>query len=150
MSNVTRPDRFTPINRFDRWNPLEKMDELFNRFMMRPMFHRSMINEPQIRLDVREADGAYLVEAEIPGASKDDVHVTIEGKQVSISAEIKREKEEGERVICNERPYGTASRSFSLASEVDQDKVQARYSNGILELTLPKKQGKAHREIPVS
>ncbi|HET7832807.1 MAG TPA: Hsp20/alpha crystallin family protein [Gallionella sp.] len=150
MSNVTRPDRFTPFNRLDRWNPFEEMDELFNRFMMRPMLRGTMANEPQIRMDVREVDGAYLVEAEIPGASKEDVHVTIEGKRVSISAEIKAEKEEGERVICSERPYGNASRSFNLASEVDQDKVQARYSNGILELMLPKKHGAAHREIPVS
>ncbi len=150
MSNITRRDPFAPFNRLARWNPFEEMDELYNRFVMRPMLHEAMADEPQIRLDVREADGAYLVEAEIPGASKDDIHVTIEGRQVSINAEIKREKEEGERVICSERPHGTASRSLNLAEEVDQDKVQARYSNGILELTLPKKPGAARREIPVS
>ena len=68
------------------------------------------------------------------------------------SAEIKQEKEtkEGERLIRCERSYGMASRSFSLADEVDQSKVEAKYSNGVLELTLPKKPGSTRREITIS
>lgn len=150
MSNITRFDPFTSFNRLARWNPFEDMDELYNRFMMRPMLRGVRYNEHRIRMDVKEADGAYLVEAEIPGVNKDDIHVTIDGKRVSISAEIKHEKEEGEHVICSERPYGTASRSFSLADEVDQGKVQAKYANGVLELTLPRKLGSPRKEIPIS
>jgi HSP20 family protein len=78
--------------------------------------------------------------------------VTVEGNRVSISAEVKHEKEEkeGERVIRTERSYGMASRSFSLAEEVDQSKVEAKYTDGVLELTLPKKLGSSRKEIPIS
>jgi HSP20 family protein len=128
------------------------MDDIFNRFMMRPLFREGVEFEPQIRMDVKEADGKYLVNAEIPGVNKDDIHVTIDGNRVSISAEIKQEKEakEGERAICCERSYGMASRSFSLADEIDQSKVEAKYSNGVLELTLPRKSGPSRKEIPIS
>jgi len=83
---------------------------------------------------------------------KPGIHVSVEGKRVSISAEIKQEKEvkEGERLIRCERSYGMTSRSFNLADEVDQSKIQAKYNNGILELTLPKKPGAAHKEISIS
>ena len=108
--------------------------------------------EPQIKMDVKEVDGEYRIDAEIPGVKKDNIHVTVEGKRVSISAEVKQEKEikEGERLIRCERSYGMTSRSFNLAEEVNQSKVQAKYNNGILELTLPKKPGTARKEISIS
>jgi len=83
---------------------------------------------------------------------KDDIHVSVEGNRVSISAEVKKEKEEkeGDKVIRSERSYGMASRSFTLADEVDQGKVQAKYADGILELTLPKKTGSSRKEVPIS
>lgn len=149
MNNITR---FNPLNELARFDPFLDMDDVFNKFMMRPLFREGMEMEPQIKMDVKEADGQYLVNAEIPGVSKDDIHVTIDGNRVSISAEVKQEKEakEGERVIRCERSYGMASRSFSLADEVDQSKVQAKYSNGLLELTLPKKAGSSRKEISIS
>lgn len=149
MNNITR---FEPINELARFDPFLNMDDVFNRFMMRPFFREGMDVEPQIKMDVKEADGQYLVKAEIPGVNKDDIHVTVDGNRVSISAEVKREKEEkdGERVIRCERSYGMASRSFSLADEVDQSKVQAKYNNGVLELTLPKKPGSSRKEISIS
>lgn len=153
MNGITRYDPFSNLPRaLKRFDPLWDMDDMFNRFMMRPLFREGVEIEPQIRMDVKEADGKYLVNAEIPGVSKDDIHVIIDGNRVSISAEAKQEKEakEGERVIRCERSYGMASRSFSLADEVDESKVQAKYSNGVLELTLPKKPGAARKEIPVS
>jgi HSP20 family protein len=148
MSNITRYDPFKELARFD---PLWDMDDVFNRLMMRPAF-RGLEIEPQIKMDMKEADGQYVVKAEIPGVKKDDIHVTVDGNRVSISAEVKQEKEEkeGERVIRSERSYGMASLSFTLADEVDQSKVQAKYTDGVLELTLPKKPGSARKEIPVS
>lgn len=147
MSNITR---FEPLNEIARIDPFLNVDDMLNRFMMRPLFRGAV--EPQIKMDVKEADGQYLVKAEIPGVNKDDIHVTIDGNRVSISAEVKQEKEtkEGERLISSERSYGMASRSFSLGSEVDQGGVKASYNNGVLELTLPKKPGTASREIPIS
>ena len=71
---------------------------------------------------------------------------------VSISAEIKQNKEEknGDKVLCSECYQGSSYRSFSLASNVDEEKVQAKYDNGVLELTLPKKNGNGHKEIAIT
>lgn len=150
MNNITR---FNPLSsELARFDPFLDVDDIFNRFMLRPLFREGVEIEPQIRMDVKEADGKYLVSAEIPGVNKDDIHVTVDGNRVSISAEIKQEKEakEGERVIRSERSYGMASRSFTLADEVDQSKVEAKYNNGMLELTLPKKPGASRKEIAIS
>lgn len=150
MNNITR---FKPFgNELARFDPFWDVDDIFNRFMMRPLLREGTQIEPQIKMDVKEADGMFVVNAEIPGVNKDDIHVTVEGNRVSISAEVKQEKEtkEGERVIRCERSYGMASRSFTLADEVDQSKVQAKYNNGVLELTLPKKPGSARKEISIS
>lgn len=149
MNNITRYNPFTELARFD---PIWDMDDVMNKFMMRPLLREGLEMEPQIKMDVKEADGQYQIKAEIPGVKKDDIHVTVEGNRVSISAEIKQEKEakEGERVIRCERSYGMASRSFTLADEVDQSKVQAKYDNGVLELTLPKKAGSSRKEISIS
>ncbi len=156
MNNITRFDPFTELARVEplltRFDPFFDMDDMFKRSLMRPLLREGLNIEPQIKMDVKEADGMYKIKAEIPGVSKDDIHVSIEGNRISISAEIKQEKEEkeGERVIRSERSYGMASRSFSLAEEVDQGKVQAKYADGVLELTLPKKPGSARKEISIS
>lgn len=155
MNGISRYDPFGEFARFPlraRFDPFLDIDDIFNRFMMRPPFREGAETGPQIRMDVKETDGQYLVNAEIPGVDKDDIHVTIDGNRVSISAEVRQEKEarEGERVIRCERSYGMASRSFSLADEVDESKVQAKYNNGVLELTLPKKPGAVRKEIPIS
>ena len=149
MNNITRFNPFTELARFD---PFWDVDDVFDKFMTRPVLREGLEIGPQIKMDVKDADGQYLIKAEIPGVNKDDIHVSIEGNRVSISAEVKQEKEEkeGARVIRSERTYGMASRSFSLADEVDPSKVLAKYSDGILELTLPKKPGASRKEIPIS
>lgn len=149
MYNIARLNPFRSPARRD---PFFDMDDIVNSFMMRPLLREGIVIEPQIKMDVKEADGKYLVNAEIPGVKKDDIHVTVEGNRVSICAEVKQEKEvkEGERLISCERGYGMASRSFTLADEVDQSRVQAKYNNGVLELTLPKKPGTSSKEIPIS
>jgi HSP20 family protein len=149
MNNITRYDPFSKLARFD---PFWDMDDVFDRVMMRPVLREGMEIEPQIKMDVKESNGDYKIKAEIPGVKKDDIHVSIEGNRVSISAEVKKEKEvkEGEKVIRSERSYGMASRSFTLADEVDQSKVQAKYTDGVLELTLPKKPGSSRKEISIS
>jgi HSP20 family protein len=156
MSNITRYDPINELTRFEplltRLDPFLDMDDMFNRLMMRPVLRGGMALEPQIKMDVKEADGKYVVKAEIPGVKRDDIHVTVEGNRVSISAEVRQEKEEkeGERVIRSERSHGMASRSFTLAEEVDQSKVEAKYTDGVLELTLPRKPGSSRKEIPIS
>lgn len=111
------------------------------RSMMRPWRWEASEPSPRIRLDLSEVDGSYLVKADIPGVRKEDIDVRIDGNLVTISAELKKEREarEGGRVLRHERQYGYASRAFTLSSPVDESKADARYENGVLELTLPKK-----------
>ena len=147
--------RYKPVGcGLARLDPLLDIDEMINKFMVHPLtlLGDEAENEPQIRMDVRESDGKYLVNAEIPGANKDDIHVSVEGKRVIISAEVKHEKsiKEGLRAIRSERSYGMAQHSFTLACEVDQDKIQAQYKNGVLQLTLPKSSEALHKEISIS
>ncbi len=106
---------------------------------------------PQIRLDLSEHDDCYMVKAEIPGVKKEDIDVRIDRNQVTISAEVKQEKEEKKdgRVLRSERQYGFASRSFALASDIDDAKADAKYQNGVLELRLPKKATSSSRKLSI-
>lgn len=156
MNSITRFEPLKELARFDpsltSFDPFMDVGDMVNRFLMHPMLRGGMDIEPGIKMEVKEADGKYMVNAEIPGVDKDDIHVTIDGHRVSISAEVRQNKEmkEGERIIRSERNYGICSRSFNLADEVDKSGVQAKYNNGMLELTLPKKPGSPCREIPIS
>jgi HSP20 family protein len=106
---------------------------------------------PQIRIDLSESDNAFAIKAEIPGVKKEDIDVRIDGNQVTISAEVKQDKEDKKdgRVLRSERRYGYASRSFLLASDVDQAAADAKYSNGVLELKLPKKAPSAGQKLAI-
>jgi len=132
-----------------RYNPFSDLDDLFKGFMLRPV--RLEAEVPQIKMDVKERNGNYIVRAEIPGVKKEDIKVDIEGDTVSISAEVKKEQEEKEddRVIRSERYYGNVYRSFSLGQDVDEKSANAKYADGVLELTLPKKAGSKSRQIAV-
>lgn len=146
MANITRYNPFTELTRFDPFT-----SDFFKGFALRPMF-QPLENEPQMRLDVEESDKSYTVKAEIPGVNKDDIKVSIDGNRISISAEVKKEKEEkkGNKVISSERYFGSVSRNFSLSSDVDQEGAKAKYDNGVLTLELPKKAGGKSREIMIS
>jgi HSP20 family protein len=88
--------------------------------------------------------------AELPGVKKEDISVSIDGDEVSISAEVKQEKEaEGESVLRNERYFGPVRRGFTLPQEVDESRAEAAYHDGLLELTLPKKPGAAPKPLTV-
>jgi HSP20 family protein len=104
-----------------------------------------------MKIDVREQESGYLVHAEIPGVKKEDIHVAVDGPVVSISAERRDEKDvrEGERLLRSERYVGKISRSFQLAQEIDEAQVTARYAEGVLELSLPKKVAAQARKITI-
>lgn len=122
------------------------------RNLWRPWRAEGAEGAPHIKLDVRETDAAYTVKAEIAGVRKEDIDVQVNGNQVTISGEVKQEKEErdGGRVLRSERRYGYASRSFTLGSAVDPAAVKARYDSGVLELTLPKVAASESRRITVT
>jgi len=120
-------------------------DDLFRdlapAFYVRPLHGDPLPSPAQIKVDVKEDDRAYTVQAEIPGVNKDDINVSIDGNLVTLRAEIKQEdrKTEGEKVLRTERYYGAVARSFQLAQDIDASQAKAKYENGILTLTLPKK-----------
>ena len=141
MANVTR---------FDPFNDL--VDDIFKGFLVRPVAYegRGADVAPRMKVDVAEKNGAYEVKAELPGVKKEDIHVTVDGAQVTLEAEIKQEKTSNdERVLHTERVFGKAIRSFTLPQEVDEAKVQAKVQDGVLELVLPKKQAAARKQITV-
>lgn len=125
-------------------------DDLFKGFF-KPIRMEGAV-QPTMKLDVTENDKAYVVHAEIPGAKKEDVHVNIEGPQVTISAEIRREseKKEGDRVLRSERYYGNVYRSFTLPVEIDEGGSEARYENGVLELRLSKRAPASGRKLQIT
>jgi HSP20 family protein len=115
------------------------IDDAFRSFM-RPFRWETAPETPQIKMDVTEVDKAYMVKAENPGVRKEDIHVEIDGPQVMITAEVKKETEEKKegRLLRSERSYGFASRVFSLGFDIDRAKAVAKYEDGVLTLTLPK------------
>ena len=138
------------ITRYDPFNEL--VDDLFKGFLVRPLAYeggRDVL--PRVKVDVAEKNGAYTVTAELPGVKKDDIHVSIDGPQVTLEAEVKQEKEasKDERVLHTERVYGKVSRSFTLPQDIDEGKVDAKFRDGVLELTLPKKAAAQRKQITI-
>jgi len=105
----------------------------------------------KFRMDVTENDKEYQVLAELPGLKKEEISVTINGNEITVSAEVKQEKEvkEGETVLRAERYYGKIQRAFTLGQEVDEATAQAKYNDGVLELKLPKKTVAAAKRLAV-
>lgn len=138
MANITRVDPF---------------DDLFRGFFVRPVdFNQAQQQAPSIKMDVKEQGDSYLVHAELPGVKKEDIHVVVEGNQVSISAEVKQDKEvkEGDRVLRSERYYGKVSRSFLLEQDLDDAQASAKFNDGVLELTLPKRTASPSKRLSIA
>ncbi len=141
------------ISRYDPYTDL--VDDLLKGFFVRPVAFEgraSLAGEPaRMKIEVVEQNGAYVVMAELPGVRKEDIDVTIDGAQVTLAAEVKREREVSgeERVLHTERTYGKVSRSFTLPQELDETKAEAKFRNGVLELKLPKKAAAPRRQIAI-
>jgi HSP20 family protein len=130
---------------------LDPFEDSF-RSLMKPWWRtEAMEAAPRIKLDLIERDDSYAVKAEIPGVRKEDIDIRVEGNLVTISAEMKKEKEEKKegRVLRRERQEGYASRSFTLACPVDDGKAEAKFVDGVLELTLPKKAPTSTKRLTV-
>ena len=139
------------ITRFD-----EAFDDLLRGFFVRPVgYEGSRGGEgqqvAQFRVEVSESENAYTIRAEIPGVKKEDIQISIDNDQVAISAEVKNEKDarDGERLLRSERYYGKVQRAFQLGQPVDDNAAAARYNDGILELTLPKKAATSAKRINI-
>ena len=126
-------------------------DDAFGHIFAQPAADAAPVRRPAI--DVAESDTAYVVTLDVPGVSREDVKVSIDGRNVSIVAESRPEvpaadaaaeasteaPKSSERVILRERAVASFARSFTLQSEIDQASSQAKLDNGVLTLTLAKR-----------
>ena len=132
-----------------------QLDDLLSGFL-KPLPGETRSSVAPIKIEVTEDASAYRVSAVLPGAKKEDIHIEVDQKEVSILAEIKRETvapaEPGkavERVLHSERFYGKTSRIFSLAQDIDEAAVEAKYADGVLSLVLPKKAPVSAKRVTV-
>lgn len=140
MANITR---FNPFDDF--------FGDFGKGFWMKPVGFPAE-SELRMKVDVKEDETSFTVSAEIPGVKKEDIQVEIDGDQVTIRAESRRETEakEGTEWLRRERRYGKAERRFALPAEVDEATATAKLADGVLELVLPKKAPAASRKITVN
>lgn len=103
-------------------------------------------------LDVAESERAYTIKLDMPGVAKEDVKVSVEGRQVTVQAQRQRteERTESERLVYRERTQASYARSFTLPLEVDQADAAARLEHGVLTLTLPKRSARSAAQITVN
>jgi len=125
--------------------------DLAPAFYVRPLHGDPLPSPAQIKVDVKENEKAYTVQAEVPGVSKDEIHVSLDANVVTLRAEIKQEDSQSadEKTLRSERYYGAVSRSFQLPQEIDQAQARAKYDNGVLTLTLPKKAANGSQRLTI-
>lgn len=115
-----------------------------------PAFDRDTDLTWSPRVDINETEKEVLIDAELPGIEKKDIKVEVKDGLLTISGERKQEnKAEDRENCCVERHYGKFERSFSLGDLVESDKVSAKYKNGVLSLTLPKKEAALPKEVSI-
>jgi HSP20 family protein len=137
-----------PVNR--RSSELNRLfDDTLERFF-NPAPQGSESFSPA--LDVTESPQNWSVKLDLPGVAKEDVKIAIDGKQVSVEAELRKDEQrkEGDRVIYRERTVSRYARSFSLPADVDQTESGAKLENGVLTLTLAKKRANQAAQLTVS
>jgi HSP20 family protein len=141
MANITR---FSPFD--------DAFDDLFRGFFVRPVgLEGHTSGTGTFRVDVSENDKAYTLRAELPGVKKEDINVTIDGDTVAVSAEVKHERDakNSERVLRSERYAGKLYRAFTLGQTMEEASATAKYADGVLELTLPKKAAVQAKRISI-
>jgi HSP20 family protein len=122
------------------------------RRFARPQGENGLSDVRLLPMDVLETDQAYRVLAELPGIKKEDVSVSIDRNRLTLAAESRLEKnlqENGERVLSQERFVGKLQRSVQFPEEIDEDASQAKYVDGVLELTLPKKKPHGVKKLEI-
>ncbi len=129
-------------NPFGGLDPLFDTDSFFNDFFW-PVRKAGAENTQALvapRLDIHEQDDAYVVTTDLPGISKDDIHLSVDDGVLTIKAETKKEDDEKKdgKVIRRERHYGSYLRRLSLGSDVKQSDVDAEFKDGVLTITIPK------------
>jgi HSP20 family protein len=137
--------------RWSPWQELESMNRQLSHLLDDSHFGMSTeAGQWAPTVDIRETDDALLVQAELPGIEKKNVHLEVKNGVLTISGERRYEKDvKEENVHRVERAYGTFSRSFSLPGSVDADKVDATMKDGVLEVRLPKRESAKPKAIAI-
>ena len=145
---VTRESRDLARS-FDRFDRL--FDETLGNLFASPA-GRGEAAQRSPAIDVTESDSAYTVKLDVPGVGKEDIKVSVEGRQVSVQANSQPapEAKDGERVVYRERAATRYARSFRLRAEVDQAEAVAKLEHGVLTLTLPKRSARSAAQISVN
>lgn len=138
MFGLTRRNYY-PVNTYNPWQEMEALERRFFDPVMNDFFRTDAF--PQFRTDVTDEGDHYLLETDLPGFDKNDIHLELEGDTLTIRAErhAKTEQKEKDKIVRMERSYGSYSRSYDI-SEIDAEAIKAKYDNGVLQLTLPKKE----------
>jgi HSP20 family protein len=143
-----------------RWSPSRDVLDIFDEFnkLVQETLRRSDVEESDTlrkiswapRVNISETDDAYFIDVELPGVDKKDVKITFKDHILTIEGEKKLRKEiKEDQFIKKESLYGSFSRSFNLPDDVDGEKIEADYKDGILTVTLPKTEEKKPKEIEV-
>lgn len=144
------------LNSMTRWNPaLTTRDPLFRVFDS--LFNQDLLPSEEVAnrtwmppVDIQETADAYRLVAELPGLTREDINITLENNVLRLSGERKFEKDvkkDGYQRV--ERTYGTFARAFTLPSQVNQDKVEASFENGLLTIVVPKAEQAKPRKITI-
>ncbi|MEI7747915.1 MAG: Hsp20/alpha crystallin family protein [Chlorobiaceae bacterium] len=131
-------------------DPLKMFEDVFND-KLSPFFS-SMIT-PSFKVDISEDENNIFIEADMPGVKKEDIKVSMDNDLLSITAERTQSEEEKKKGFHRvERSWGCLSRSFTLGENVNTEKIEAKYDNGVLKLTVPKVERTQKKEttIPVN
>ncbi|HEX7053118.1 MAG TPA: Hsp20/alpha crystallin family protein [Burkholderiales bacterium] len=139
------------MNELVRWDPFKAIAPFESLFdvpsLLRPM--RSVISAGP-RMDVADYDDAYELAVELPGVKKEAIQVSVHENRVTVSAELPAPQDEGNgQWLLRERDYGKFSRTLSLPEAVDEEASQARYSDGVLTLTLRKKAASRQKRLTI-
>ena len=133
------------VERYEPWNTCREMERMMRNFMLPfPAFRQqSLLRELQSEftpdVDLKENEKEFILEATVPGLTKDDVDSNVTKDSITISGERKTEEEKpGERYHFRQQSYGEFNVCYSLPSDVKSDEVKATYKNGILEVIMPK------------
>ncbi|CAG9166582.1 Hsp20/alpha crystallin family protein [Cupriavidus respiraculi] len=139
MSNIKRYDPFS----------IEPLGDMLQG-MLRNWRMPPELDLP-FKVDVTESESAYAVTADLPGVKKEDINVNVDRGTVMISAKLEKasEQKEGDRVIRQERYSGSMQRAFTLDGNIDTEKIDASFQDGVLRVTLPKKESSQQQRITV-
>jgi HSP20 family protein len=141
--------RPNPISDMVRAGPFPGIEDFLREFSMAPVM-RGIEQAPRMKVDVEETDNAYILRAEVPGADKEDITVSIDRNTVSIRANVEQQMSDQKgSMIRSERIFGEEFRTFTFPQEVDDASAEAKVENGILVLTLPKKTGAGGKKLTI-